>query len=264
MHPIERLRWIAGATGEADVSLASEAAWTMGELAADDPAAVLTASRRLVGHHPACGPLWWVCARLSESAEPLREAEALVEELLGDTTAARLAEALRREVPRSGLLSCAIPAGVVQGAIARRGGYILRLVGDHRALSRELSSFSAVAGEVVGYRAEEADAAVEDTSVLLVEPCFASEDGLVLGNAAAAAVRAANEHHVPIWALLPTGRVLGRELAASALSLAFEQVVLVPAAALARAVSPAGSSSLAEALSAGRGPRGLDLARTLT
>lgn len=263
MHPIERLRWIARATGEADVSLASEAAWTMGELAADEPAALLTASRRLVGHHPCCGPLWWVCARLAESADPLSEAAELVEELLGDTTAARLAEALRAEVPRSGLLSSTVPAGVVQGALSRRGGYVLRLVGDFRLLAREIPSFSAVAGEVVGYGPEEAGSAVEDTSLLLVEPCFASKEGLVLDVAAAAAVVAAHELGVPVWALLPTGRVLSPELASCARSLATSRLEVVAGCTVACAVSPAGATGLDEALAAVRAPQGLDLARNL-
>ena len=57
MHPIERLRWIARAEDEPAASLGSEAAWTLAELAEQEPNALLTACRRLLDRHPACGPL---------------------------------------------------------------------------------------------------------------------------------------------------------------------------------------------------------------
>ena len=56
MHPIERLRWIARAEDEPAASLGSEAAWTLAELAEQEPTALLTACRRLLDRHPSLRP----------------------------------------------------------------------------------------------------------------------------------------------------------------------------------------------------------------
>ncbi|MGH9295606.1 MAG: hypothetical protein ACRD0B_09770, partial [Acidimicrobiales bacterium] len=64
MHPIERLRYIARVQGESGPTIAIEAAWTLAELATIEPSALVTACRRLIEHHPECGPLWWVSAHL--------------------------------------------------------------------------------------------------------------------------------------------------------------------------------------------------------
>jgi len=95
MHPIERLRWIARAEDEPAASLASEAAWTLAELAQQEPTALLTACRRLLDRHPACGPMWWVSARLAAADDPVEVARRAAAELCSDTTPDRLAKALR-------------------------------------------------------------------------------------------------------------------------------------------------------------------------
>src|ERR1700689_4842391 len=104
MHPIERLRWIAGAEDEPAASLASEAAWTLGELARDEPTAVLTASRRLLDRHPACGPLWWVCAKLAGADDAVEVARGAAVELCSDSTPDRIAAALRASFAASDVL----------------------------------------------------------------------------------------------------------------------------------------------------------------
>ena len=53
--------------------LAAEAAWTLAELAEAEPAALLTACRRLLERHPDCGPLWWTAARLVSADDALEE-----------------------------------------------------------------------------------------------------------------------------------------------------------------------------------------------
>ena len=70
MHPIERLRWIARAHGEAPTTLATEAAWTISELALDEPPALVTACRRLLESHVTVGPLWWVAATVLVAPDP--------------------------------------------------------------------------------------------------------------------------------------------------------------------------------------------------
>lgn len=120
MHPIERLRWIARAEGEADTALAAEAAFTLAELAEQEPVALLTASRRLLERHPACGPLWWVCARLLEEAsgaDPYESGRRLAVELVGDGVARSLARALRADLSSNDVIVATLPNEALGAAL---------------------------------------------------------------------------------------------------------------------------------------------------
>jgi len=94
VHPTERLRAVARSSGD-NALLAGEAASALASFAEiEDSRALLVACRRVLAHHPACGPLWWLCARLLAAADPpgtARESAAL---LGGDRTARHLAAAL--------------------------------------------------------------------------------------------------------------------------------------------------------------------------
>ncbi|MBV8950335.1 MAG: hypothetical protein JOZ99_05625, partial [Actinobacteria bacterium] len=92
MQPFERLRYLARWAGDDD-ALVSEAADCLAGFA-DDPAGLVVACRRLLAHHVASGPLWWLCSRVlcaSDAADAAWEAVQLLEE---DRTASRLADAL--------------------------------------------------------------------------------------------------------------------------------------------------------------------------
>jgi hypothetical protein len=92
MQPFERLRAIAR-HGSDDATLVAEAADCLGDFD-DDPAALVVTCRQLLQHHPDCGPLWWLCARVLAAPEPSEaawEAEAMVRD---DPTPGRLAALL--------------------------------------------------------------------------------------------------------------------------------------------------------------------------
>ena len=79
MMPFERLRAIAR-HGADDRTLVAEAADCLAEFD-DDPAGLVVTCRRLLHHHPACGPLWWLSARVlaaPDTSEAAWEAEELV------------------------------------------------------------------------------------------------------------------------------------------------------------------------------------------
>jgi hypothetical protein len=87
VHPIERLRFVARAQGVPGDVLAVEAARALTTFA-DDPAAMTAACRRVLARQTACGPLWWVCARLL-TAESVRDAaRESIRRLEADTTPA--------------------------------------------------------------------------------------------------------------------------------------------------------------------------------
>jgi hypothetical protein len=92
MMPFERLRAIAR-HGADDRTLVAEAADCLAEFDGD-PAGLVVTCRRLLHHHPACGPLWWLCARVltaPEASDAAWEAEELVRD---DRTPTRLAALL--------------------------------------------------------------------------------------------------------------------------------------------------------------------------
>ena len=80
MHPIERLRYVARAAGADAESLVRETAGALRGLGLDT-AGLVVACRRIVERHPTCGPLWWLCARMLTSSDPMAAARAAVEEI---------------------------------------------------------------------------------------------------------------------------------------------------------------------------------------
>ena len=93
MHPIERLRYVARASGVDQSLLVQETASALGAFGAD-PAGMVTACRRVVGRHPAAGALWWLCGRVLTANDPMPEAWRAADEIDADRTAAELSFAL--------------------------------------------------------------------------------------------------------------------------------------------------------------------------
>jgi hypothetical protein len=90
--PFERLRALARHAGD-DTELVLEAADCLADFG-HDPAQVVTVCRRLLAHHPANGPLWWLCARVVAGSDPADAARAAERILETDRTASRLASLL--------------------------------------------------------------------------------------------------------------------------------------------------------------------------
>jgi len=93
MQPFERLRQLARWSGGDGAELVSEAADCLAGFA-DDPAGLVVACRRLVAHHPAAGPLWWLCARVLTAPDAAQAASDAWRRVHDDTTYERVAELL--------------------------------------------------------------------------------------------------------------------------------------------------------------------------
>src|ERR1700722_1165779 len=89
------LRAVARSRHAPPGELAAEAAWGLAALASEEPAAVLPASRRLLERQPACGPLWWLCARVLTAGVPAGEADKCASMLIDDRTPRILRSALK-------------------------------------------------------------------------------------------------------------------------------------------------------------------------
>jgi hypothetical protein len=270
-HPIERLRWIARAEGETAAALAGEAAWTLGELAVAEPAALVTASRRLVERLPGCGPLWWACAHMLATDDPIATARLVAARLASDAVGDRLADALRCNFTSSDRLAATVPVDTLYEALARRHSYCVRLVADRVLLGWAVRALGAVAEEVVGYRLEEAGVALEGAAALIVEPSLAAAEvasgsRLVRGRplllvepGVVAVVDQAAALSVPVWIVLGVGRVLPPALAAAASELAGGELARLDPSPVVTAVDAAGLAPIDEALSRVDCPSGAEL-----
>jgi hypothetical protein len=132
---MEVLRWVADLSGADPADLVAESASAMRAMA-HDPAVLVLVARRLVDHHPTCGPLWTMCARAMTSADPATiladsaraavhdgaeaRADALIEEREDARPAVLVAQACA--VGDDGSLAIVEPKGLRRAARARTEG----------------------------------------------------------------------------------------------------------------------------------------------
>lgn len=85
MHPIERLRYVARASGGDQRMLVRETAGALRGLRME-PAGLVVACRRIVERHPTSGPLWWFCSSMLTAPEPFAVANDLANDVESDIT----------------------------------------------------------------------------------------------------------------------------------------------------------------------------------
>lgn len=203
MHPIERLRYVARASGADQALLVRE---TAAALAAfhDDPAGLVAACRRVIERHPTSGPLWWLCARVLTAPDGHAEAWAAVDELEADRTAVELAHALP-----DGATVCVVGwPEVTAEALLRRGDLsvlALDAAGEAAGLVRRLQRADVDAEDVP---ATGLAGAVAESAVVVVEAVALGPDAFVAVSGSLAAAAVARHLGVPVWAVAGVGRRL--------------------------------------------------------
>ncbi len=203
MHPIERLRYVARASGADQSLLVRETAQALAAFR-DDPAGLVAACRRIVDRHPTSAPLWWLCARVLTSPDGQREAWDAVEEIEDDTTAGELAFALAEEAT-----ACVIGWPELVGeALPRRGDVEVLAVdalGEGSGLVRRLMQAGI---EAVDVPTSGLGAAVACSDVLLLEAVAVGPTGFVGVSGSLAAATVARHCEVPVWLAAGVGRML--------------------------------------------------------
>ena len=208
MHPIERLRHVARAEGAGPSLLGREAAAALAGFAGD-PAALVTACRRLVDRHPSVGPIWWTAARVLGAGDPAAEAHACADQLGADPTSGVLAADLPGDAT---VLVIGWPE-LAAGALMRRADVEVLVADgggrDGNYLARRLLGADVDAVEVpdagVG-------AAAANASLVVVEAVAAGGEALAASAGSLAAAAVASHAGVPVWAVVGEGRVLPRRL----------------------------------------------------
>jgi hypothetical protein len=130
--PFERLRALARYAGD-DTELVLEAADCIADFG-PDPTQLVTVCRRLVAHHPACGPLWWLCARVVAAPDPAAAARDAGDRLERDRTASRLASVL--PFPHDRAIAVLGWPEITGRALAERPDLDVVVVRDERASMR--------------------------------------------------------------------------------------------------------------------------------
>ena len=207
MHPIERLRFVARATGAPPDDVVREAAASLAGFA-DDPASLVTACRRLVDRHAANGAVWWLCARTLTAPDAGDEAWRCLDDYVVDPTIAELGHAL----PEGARVAVIGWPERLLPAFGRRGDIEVRVVdveGDGSGFVRELerADVAAVDVSVTGLAA-----AVATADLVLLDLCAVGpEVGLAApGSWTAAAV--ATSADVPVWGTVGVGRLVPARL----------------------------------------------------
>jgi len=210
VHPIERLRYVARASGADQPLLVRETAHALAAFR-DDPAGLVAACRRVIERHPTSGPLWWLCARVLTSPDGQREAWAAADEIEVDPSSRQLAHGL----PEDGTILVVGWPEVVTDALVRRGDVAVLAVdsaGEAGGLVRRL--------EHAGLEADDVPAAglgpaVALADVVLLEAVALGPDGFVAVTGSLAAAAVARHLDVPVWLVAGVGRRLpGRMWAA--------------------------------------------------
>lgn len=250
VHPIERLRYVARASGVDQSLLVQETASALGAFRSD-PAGMVTACRRIVSRHPTSGALWWLCGRVLTADDPMGEAWRAADEIDADATVIELAHAL----PDDATVCLLGWPEQVGDAIPRRGdleALVVDVLGEGSGLVRRL-----VAAEVdaVDVATQGLGAAAAAADLVLLEASAVGPSGFmaVAGSRAAAAV--ARHEGTPVWLVAGVGRLLPRrvwEAAAGRVEVAEEpweaDDELVPLDLVDRIVGPSGPERPADAL----------------
>lgn len=202
MHPIERLRFVARSQGAPPELLVEESAIALGAFR-DDPAGLVAACRRIIDRQPTCAPLWWLCARILCSPDPMSEARSVVQELDADTSAHHLADAL----PRDATVVVLGAHAALVAALARRGDVRTLVVDldDGPDLVRHLAAVG-VDAEDIAVRA--LAVALDRSAVVLVEALAVGPDAALVPSGGRVAAAVAGHAEVPVWLVAGVGRLL--------------------------------------------------------
>jgi hypothetical protein len=203
VHPIERLRYVARASGADQSLLVRETAQALAAFR-DDPSGLVAACRRIVDRHPTSGPLWWLCARVLTSPDGQRAAWEAVEEISNDRTPVELAFALPEEAT-----ACVVgwPEQVGEALPPRGDVEVLAVdsLGEGSGLVRRLLQAGI---DAVDVPTSGLGAAVSSSDVLLLEAVAVGPTGFVAVSGSLAAATVARHAAVPVWLAAGVGRLL--------------------------------------------------------
>jgi hypothetical protein len=265
MHPIERLRYVARAGDDAPSMLVRESAAALASFSRD-PAALVTACRRLVDRQSHAASIWWLAARVLVAADPAHEAWLAADSVDADTTPIHFIDHLPADAK---VLVLGWPETIAP-AIAKRGDldvFVVDTLDQGSGFVRRLERVG-LEPTLVDERGVGAAAAFVDVVVLDALGLGGDSISALTGSHAAAAVAKAAGKQV--WAAAGVGRVLPGRLwdsYAQRLDDAADpwdnDLELVPLSLIDTVVGPDGLATPAEALKRADCPIAPELLKSL-
>ena len=201
MHPIEQLRYVARASG-ADAGLLVEEAASALSVFGRDPAAMLTACRRLLTRQPAVGPLWWMCARLVTATDARSAARSVARELREDRTGRCLVD----DLPDGATVAIAGWPDLTVAGLPRRGDVRVLVVdveGQGPAVVRRLERHDVVAEDIDPAKI---GGVVEESDVVIVEAGAAGSAAALVDVGSVPLAATARALGRPVWLVAGVGR----------------------------------------------------------
>lgn len=210
MHPIERLRYVARASGVPQAMLARETAGALLSFSRE-PHGLVTACRRMVTRQPGSGPLLWLASRVLAAGDPSRELYECLEALDDDPTATELRHAL----PDGAKVAVLGWPDHAADALVRRGDlevYVVDVLGEGSGFVQRLwdRDVDAVDVPLAGLGA----AVAASDLVMLESPAIGTTDALAVAGSRAAAATA-RHLDLPVWLVGGLGCMLPEPLWAS-------------------------------------------------
>jgi hypothetical protein len=249
VHPIERLRYVARARGADAESLVRETAGALRGLGLDTSGLVV-ACRRIVERHPTAGPLWWLCARMLTSAEPMAAGRAAVAEIELDDTVDELTDA----IPDGATVVTVGWPDLVGLAVARRGDVrVLAVDAGHQGSSFvQRLERADVESELVP--TEAAAIAIAAADLVLLEADALDAAHVVASTGSALLAAAAPLSTTPVWCVAGCGRRLPspmieaivERVAHGAIDPWSREVEVLPANLVSHVVGPHGRQPMSE------------------
>ncbi len=203
MHPIERLRYVARASGADQAVLVRETASSLVTFR-DDPAGMVMACRRMLARHLTSGPLWWLTSRVCCAVDPMQEAHRAADLFDADRTARELALALPEDVT-----VCVLGwPEVVARALPARGDLEVLVVDIHHEASGLVRRLQQVDVDAVEVPLSGLGAAAASSHVLLIEPAIMGPEALIAVAGTRAAAATTSQAGGEVWAVAGIGRLV--------------------------------------------------------
>jgi hypothetical protein len=203
VHPIERLRFVARASGAPQRLLVDETAAALRAFR-HDPQGLVTACRRVVSRQPTSGVLLWFAARVLTAPDAMDELVAAAEAVDDDPTAVELGHALPEDAT-----ACILGwPDQVTDALVRRGDVSVLVVdvgGEATGLVSRLVRADVDAEEVP---LRGLGSAVAAADLVLLEAAAIGPDAFLAVSGSRAAAATARHAGVPVWVVAGVGRIL--------------------------------------------------------
>ena len=203
MHPIERLRYVARASGADQAVLVRETASSLVTFR-DDPAGMVMACRRMLARHLTSAPLWWLTSRVCRAVEPMREAHRAADEFDADRTARELALAL----PEDATVCVLGWPEIVARALPARGDLEVLVVDVAHEASGLVRRLQQVDVDAVEVPLSGLGAAAASSHVLLVEPAMMGPEALIAATWSRSAAATTRHAGGEVWAVAGVGRIV--------------------------------------------------------